>query len=105
MARPTKLTPSLSKALLDAIRIGLPYTRACAEVGIDYSTFRDWQAKGTGHDARQPFKQFTEDLELAKVQGLSEKLTLIEKAGEKEWRALAWLLEKQWPEQYGRRRL
>jgi len=39
---------------------------------------------------------------LAKIQGKSTKVEDIIVHGEKDWRALAWLLARQFPEEYGR---
>ena len=40
MARPSKLTPEVTKRLTEAIRAGNYYEAACAYAGIHYSTFR-----------------------------------------------------------------
>src|SRR4051812_26707880 len=50
MGRPTKLTPELATALLDAIRLGVPLSLACdgAEVGID--TINEWIRRGENRE-------------------------------------------------------
>ena len=46
MARPSKLTPEITKRLTEAIRAGNYYEAACGYAGIHYSTFRKWMQKG-----------------------------------------------------------
>ena len=46
MARPSKLTPEVTKRLTEAIRAGNYYEAACGYAGIGYSTFRVWMTKG-----------------------------------------------------------
>jgi transposase len=46
MARPSKLTPEVTKRLTEAIRAGNYYEAACGYAGIGYSTFRAWMVRG-----------------------------------------------------------
>jgi phage/plasmid-associated DNA primase len=46
MARPSKLTPKLTKQIGDNIILRLTYSLASESVGITYKTFNDWMNKG-----------------------------------------------------------
>ena len=44
--RPTKFTPELREKFISVLRDGAYIVEACAFVGIDYTTFRNWMTKG-----------------------------------------------------------
>jgi len=46
MARPTKMTPNITKKIGDNIALGLSYSLAAEAAGITYQTFNDWHKKG-----------------------------------------------------------
>jgi hypothetical protein len=50
--RPSKFTPAVREALINAITAGLTYTHACSIVGIEYNTFNEWRKKGAKLDER-----------------------------------------------------
>lgn len=127
--RPTKFTPDIRKALVDAITAGLTYTHACQIVGIDYTTFNLWRNKGqvlTKADAAGYFDFFnaltraetnaslTMMATIRKVaQGYKKKSVFMGRDGPvtyddeipADWRAAAWWLERRYPDEYGRQRI
>lgn len=103
MGRPTKLTKAVKTTILDGVRLGMAYTRVCALAGISHDTFVNWQKAGAEEGAREPYRSFARELEQAKAQGVQRRVVRIEQQGREDWRALAWLLERQFPEEYGRR--
>ncbi len=46
MARPTKMTPNITKKIGDNIALGLPYAFVIESVEIIYQTFNEWMNKG-----------------------------------------------------------
>jgi hypothetical protein len=46
MARPSKLSPGITKQIGENIALGLPYSLAAEAAGITYQTFNDWYKKG-----------------------------------------------------------
>ena len=46
MARPTKMTPNITKKIGDNIALGLSYFLAAEAVGITYQTFNSWMNRG-----------------------------------------------------------
>lgn len=95
--RPSALTPETEARILNAIRCGTPKKNACAAAGISEATLYSWlrQAKEM---PRSQYAEFAAKLDRALDEGITAKLAVIMKAGQKDWRAMAWLLERQLPE-------
>jgi transposase len=103
--RPTLLTRKLEKEIMQNVELGLAYAEVCRLVGISYSTFLEWQRKGREEEARAPYRGFVERLDSAKIRGKRNNILGVRLAGRDDWKALAFLLERQWPEEYGRRQI
>jgi hypothetical protein len=101
MPRQTKLTPDLQQRFLEAIRVGATHHIACDYAGICQATLYFWFAKA--EKGRQPYLAFLE--QVREVSGIAAVgwLAQIEKAGrDGDWRAVAWKLERRYPEDFGR---
>lgn len=98
MARKTKLSPEVQKAICDAIRDCATYKSAAEAAGIAYSTFNEWMK-----DERPKYKKFSEAVSRANGDAIVELSRKIKQAGQRDWRALAWTLEHRFPEDYGSR--
>lgn len=95
MSRPTKLTPARQKAIMRAIEQGATYEHAAAAAGIHYDTLNEW---------RKANPEFAEALKAAEARGVLACLRRIEEAAKSgQWQAAAWILERRYPEEYGRR--
>jgi len=46
MARPSKLTPDITRRIGDGVSLGLTYALAAESSGITYKTFNEWMNKG-----------------------------------------------------------
>ena len=46
MARPSKLTPDITKRIGENIALGLTYRLAAESAGVTYKTFNSWMANG-----------------------------------------------------------
>lgn len=105
IGRPTKLTPSAIVTLQESITRGLTYDLAARRVGVSYEALRQWMRQGeadleagdTGTVHAQLVACLTE-AESESAASLLESLTESD-----DWRAKAWLLERRFPAQYGRK--
>lgn len=101
MARPTKLTPELTREISTYIRDGNSPTISATLVGISPSTYFNWMSKGSNQEPR--FMEFSESIERAKAQSIVNRLAHIARAADSgNWRAAAWLLERMAPESFGK---
>lgn len=102
--KPNKLTPRVKKAILTAIRLGLPYASAAAYAGIGIRTLRQWMRQGERGDAPE-LARFFQEMEEAQAKAEMYHMTNITGHAKQDWKASAWLLERRWPEKYGRHRV
>lgn len=115
--RPTVLLEEIKEqSLLDYIRIGTPVKKAVAASGIAEKTFYNWMARGMAErerlslvpDAKENpteviFLQFLQRVEQARAEAIAKKIAVIAKSGnEGDWRAAAWWLERQVPDEFGK---
>jgi choline dehydrogenase-like flavoprotein len=110
------LQPDLEQTLLDYIRIGTPVRVAVASAGVSERSFYSWVNRGraererlaTVKGAKQNasevvFVQFLQSVERAKAEAITKKVAVIAKSGnDGDWRAAAWWLERQMPEEFGK---
>ena len=110
------LQPNLEQTLLDYIRIGTPVRIAVTTAGVSEQTFYSWINRGMAERERLKlvkgaksnpteviFLKFLEQVEQAKAEAVTKKVAVIAKSGnEGDWRAAAWWLERQMPEEFGR---
>lgn len=91
--RKTKYTPATVKTLEEGIANGLTYTLAAARAGITFETLSQW---------RKQHPEFSERLAHAEAEAAERRLQAIEAAGQQDWRALAWIMERRHPTEYGK---
>jgi hypothetical protein len=110
------LQPHMETTLLDYIRIGTPVRIAVTTAGVSEQTFYSWINRGMAERERLKlikgakenptevvFLKFLEQVEQAKAEAITKKVAVIAKSGnEGDWRAAAWWLERQMPEEFGR---
>lgn len=96
MGRPTKLTPTAQKRIVEAIEDGLPVTHACRGAGISPTSFYDWLDRGARGE--KPFARFAEAVEEAKARSVACLVAKIRASDD--WRAAAWLLTRRAPESF-----
>lgn len=115
--RPTALLEQAKEqTLLDYIRIGTPVRKAVTASGIAEKTFYNWMSRGMSERERLSmtpnakenpseviFLQFLQRVEQARAEAIAKKIAVIAKSGnEGDWRAAAWWLERQVPEEFGK---
>jgi len=101
MAAPSKLTPELQEKLCSVIRAcACSVEAAAAAVGVDSSTLRRWRARGMIEEDG-PYRAFCTALTHAREHSEATLSALIARAGQEDWRAAAFLLERRFPDRYG----
>lgn len=100
--RPSKLNEDTKSRLLQAIRLGCTYDKACAFAGISYQTLRNWIKRGEQSTKGQYF-DFVDELKKAEASAVVGWLAHIEKAAKDgTWQAAAWKLERRYPREWGK---
>ena len=98
----TKLTDKLCDEICNDIKAGVPIKHASISHGISESTFYNWFDKG--RDAKSgKFKKFYDKIQEAKSVAITLRARRIYKAGEDNWQADAWWLERVDPTNFGRK--
>lgn len=106
----------IEQTLLDYIRIGTPVRNAVTAAGISERTFYSWINRGLAERERlnmvpnakpnpteEIFLHFLQQVERAKSEAVAKKVAVIAKSGnDGDWRAAAWWLERQLPEEFGK---
>lgn len=94
MARPTKLTPEVGEKIIELLKRGNFRETACAAAGVHPKTLREWMRRG--RDGEEPYAEFSERMDAAESAGEARHVRVIEEAGEKDWRASAFILARRW---------
>lgn len=101
--RPHKFTKETLSRLYAGIRLGLSYEHAAMYAGISYDTYNNWVNGRFPRGVKKADQlQFFEDLTRAEGDAAARNMTLIQKAATDDWRAAAWILERRYPETYGK---
>jgi len=103
MARPTKHTNEVEETILRVIRAGNYAHIAARYAGIDRSTYFRWMERGdpasrVPGDSR--YRAFRARVEQAEAEAEVRDVTIISKAGERDWRASLSRLERRHPERW-----
>jgi hypothetical protein len=91
--RPSKLNADRQKKIISALRSGCTREAACAAVGIDYSTFHRWMAKGR-KSTRGAYHQFCKAVETTEAQVELACCARIMKSAQDDPKWAAWWLER-----------
>jgi hypothetical protein len=103
MARPSKLSPDVTKRIGENISLGLPYSLAAEAAGITYQTFNEWHKKGKNSKSGEYFEfyKFIQKCNADAAKKCIERLNEAAKAGDT--RICQWILERRFSEDFGRR--
>ena len=85
VGRHSTLTPEIQEKILNYVRRGLSYERAGEALGIPTATIQNWQARNKAFN--NALKRARRDLEVSLLESINQ-------AGEKNWQARAWILER-----------
>ena len=100
--RPTKLTPDVQELIVDGINAGLTYGMSCARAGVDTATFYRWLEKGEVAKSGV-FREFCDAISRAKADSALRLVSQITLQAPADWRAAAFMLERRFPDDYGKR--
>jgi transposase len=98
----TKLTPEVKDKIVTAIRIGSYDYVAAKMAGISRSTFYEWQDRGS-KEKKGIYSEFLDALKKAEAEAEIAAVNDIRKAGETNWQARAWWLERRHGDRWSRR--
>jgi transposase len=102
IGRPTKLTPTVQAAIAESIAAGAYPEQAARAAGIGRSTYYEWLQRGQAGE--QPFSDFLDTLRAREAHAEVVAVTVLrDAAAAGDWRAAAHLLERRFPERWGRR--
>ena len=114
MARPTKLTPDIHRAIVTALEAGNYQDDSASYAGVSPAAFYNWMARGrvererleSGQKPRKsetPFLVFVDAVESARAKAAVRHVANIAKAAnDGVWQASAWYLERSYPQKWGR---
>lgn len=115
VGRPTQLNEAMHKGIVEAVRGGLPITKAAALCGMHPDTVMKWQAIGRkaqrmaddGEEVPERmhrYARFSIDIEMARAEAQQVHLANIKNAAaDGNWTASAWYLERTDPANWGRK--
>ena len=105
--RPNKLNKVLIEEICDLIAEGYPFAEAARMRRISESSFFSWMAMGRKENAEPIYKELVAKVEEASEFSESELIQAMRSSAirDRNWRSAAWMLERRFPEKYGRQRL
>ena len=103
MARPSKLSPDITKRIGENIALGLTYSLAAEAAGITYQTFNQYMNRGKNSKSGEYFEfyKFIQKCNADAAKKCLEKLNEAAKAGN--CTVCMWILERRFSEDFGRR--
>jgi hypothetical protein len=98
--RPTSLTPSVARAIVESLRAGVYVQTAATIAGVSKQSFYEWCKRGKAGE--QPYADFLDACEKAIAHSESNAVKSIRAAGKKNWQALCWWLERRHRQRWAR---
>jgi len=102
--RKTKLTPEIQERIVSACKLGMPDEYVARLAGISNKTLQRWKQRGElGKSAE--FRKFNLLIGEARSDVMQNALFVVNRAAieGREYRAATWLLEKLFPEHFGKK--
>lgn len=111
VGRPEKLNPEIQQAICDALEKGSYIETAAAKAGISKTTLYDWLKKGARakdengeyEEGLLPYVEFSNAIEKAMAAGEQNHVDNIARHAKENWQASAWMLERKFPERWGKK--
>jgi hypothetical protein len=92
MSKKTSLTIDIQTRICQLVNGGSPIPQACKAAGVSWNTAKVWLAKG--REGKRPYVDFYNAVEQAQAAWVCASTLRVTKAGAKDWKASAWLLER-----------
>ena len=92
--------PRMANNFIQAIGRGNYITDACKSCGFGRETYYGWKKKAK--EGKEPYKTFIDKVEKAEAEFIDNALQGITNAGDKNWQALAWILERRHQDKFGK---
>ncbi|HEU0194118.1 MAG TPA: hypothetical protein VFQ71_07955 [Gaiellales bacterium] len=103
VGREVTLTAEMTDQLVAMLRAGNYINVACKAAGLPRRTYTEWMRRGrSGAPADALYRSFRKEVEQARAMGEVRHVAAIASAARKSWQAAAWLLERQYPDRWGR---
>lgn len=107
MSRPTKLTPEIIEQICLFIENGNTNKDACYMAGISEAIFYLWLQKAKKlkkkSKANAIYFELLESIKKAESKFRAYHISIINTSAKRNWQASAWMLERRYPSEYGRR--
>jgi orotate phosphoribosyltransferase-like protein len=102
---PYKLNDNLIDRIARLIDTGMSINAVCDAVGVSRASFYQWMSLGSQPDRSDIYVRFVTEIRKARAGVQARWLEKIEIASQdpKTWTAAAWLLERSFPQEFGRR--
>lgn len=102
LARKTKLSRKLIQEAENLIKLGNYNVTVCQYLGIGETTWYRWLQEG--REAERGLKrEFWEAIKRAESHAEIRNVQVIQQAGQDNWQASAWYLERKFPDKWGRK--
>jgi hypothetical protein len=98
--RPSVLTPEVRRKLLSGLRCGLSRAAAATRAGIGARTLREWMART---DTAEPYASLRAEIEAVEADCEARLSAVVFKAALADPNQARWLLERRFPQTWGRR--
>lgn len=102
--RPTKLTAHVADQIVEILGDGGYAETAAAAAGVSKSTFYDWIERGDPDGTKaidHDFRVFRQRVDEARAKGEMVRVGQVAAAASDDWRAAAWMLEREFPDKWG----
>lgn len=97
------ISEAIAAKLVASLREGNYVPTAAKAAGISRSVFYKWLARGKSNAPEdKPYRELRERVEHARAEGEAALVARIANRATADWRAAAWILERQYPERWGR---
>jgi len=106
VGRPTKLTDELIEGIAKNIEAGMTIEYAAAEQGVLRGAVQQWLREGAQdiHINKKSLQsKFSYTIRAARSKLQKRLVNNIEKHGQEDWRPAAWILERTFPKDFGKR--
>ena len=91
---PNKLTPQRAEDIYALAAKGYTLRLIAKTVGVSIASLKVWNADGKRDDSHESLQEFSYRLDLARHKAKADMLEKLITHGEKDWRAIAWVLER-----------